>query len=182
MKANSNKEILALLRKEGIISVDVVSPGEIYKAINNSYEPHEILYTENFISEEEVNYAIKTGVRLNIGALDTLKCYGERLRDQEIFVRVNPELGAGENYNVITGGPHSKFGIYYQYLDEVIQVASQHNIKIVGLHQHIGSNLKKADAEIFLKATEFIFKIASKFQDVRYINIGGGIGIKYKEH
>ena len=48
---------------------------------------------------------------LNIGALDTIKCFKEKLQGKEIFIRLNPDLGAGEHYKVITGGPQSKFGI-----------------------------------------------------------------------
>lgn len=68
MKANNNKEILKLIKSNGIKSVDVVSPGEIYKALQNSYSPNEILYTENFSSEKEIEFALKCGVILNIGA------------------------------------------------------------------------------------------------------------------
>ncbi len=59
------------------------------------YKPNQILYTENFISEEEMDYAIKEGVILNVGALDTLKRFKDKLRGKEIFVRFNPNLGAG---------------------------------------------------------------------------------------
>ena len=72
---------------------------------------------------------------------------------RSIFIRINPEIGAGENYNVITGGPKSKFGIYCTELDKVKNLADQNNIKIIGLHQHIGSNLKKNDKDIFIKTT-----------------------------
>ena len=60
---------------------------------------------------------------LNIGAVETLKRYKDKLRDKEIFVRINPELGAGETYQVVTGGPKSKFGIYHTDVEELIQVA-----------------------------------------------------------
>ena len=54
---------------------------------------------------------------------------------------------------MITGGPKSKFGIYSTELDKVLKVASENDIRIIGLHQHIGSNLKAKDEEVFLKAT-----------------------------
>lgn len=58
---------------------------------------------------------------------------------------MNPKLGAGTTYHVITGGPKSKFGIYEDKIDELIKVAKEYDIHIVGVHQHIGSNLKKKD-------------------------------------
>jgi diaminopimelate decarboxylase len=80
MKANNNSHILRLLQECGVPNVDVVSPGEIYKALNCGYKPHQILYTENFICEEELDYALKEGVVLNIGALETLKRFKNKLR------------------------------------------------------------------------------------------------------
>lgn len=58
---------------EGIKFVDVVSPGEIFRALESGYNPEDILYTENFISNEEIDYAIEKGVVLNVGALSTLE-------------------------------------------------------------------------------------------------------------
>lgn len=72
MKANSNKSLLDILKKNKVECVDVVSPGEIYKALANGYAGHQILYTENFISEEEIDYALSANVIINIGAFDTL--------------------------------------------------------------------------------------------------------------
>ncbi|XP_047468575.1 diaminopimelate decarboxylase-like [Penaeus chinensis] len=149
IKANSNKFILNILKNNKVECVDVVSPGEIYKALANGYAGHQILYTENFISEEEMDYALSANVIMNIGALDTL---------------------------------NSKFGIYASELDDVARIASDHNIKIIGLHQHIGSNLKKHDQEVFLNTTEYIFKLLQKFPDATKVNIGGGLGIKYQSN
>jgi diaminopimelate decarboxylase len=59
MKANNNSHILNILRTEGVTNVDVVSPGEMFKALKVGYKPNQILYTENFISEEEIDYALK---------------------------------------------------------------------------------------------------------------------------
>lgn len=59
-------------------------------------------------------------------------------------------MGAGENDHVITGGPESKFGISSKDFETVLSIANSHQIKIIGLHQHIGSNLKKKDKGIFV--------------------------------
>jgi len=59
-----------------------------------------------------MDYALDKGVILNIGALETLKHFKEKLKGKNIFVRINPKIGAGSSYHVITGGPKSKFGIY----------------------------------------------------------------------
>ena len=61
-----------------------------------------------------------------------------------------------------------------------MEITKKNEIKIIGLHQHIGSNLKKKDKNIFVETTHFIFEASKKFPDVKNINIGGGIGVKYR--
>jgi diaminopimelate decarboxylase len=82
---------------------------------------------------------------------------------------------------VVTGGPKSKFGIYWYEIPEAIKIAKENDITIFGIHQHIGSNLKKKDENIFIDTVEYIFKKSKEFPDLKHINIGGGIGIQYKE-
>lgn len=181
LKANTNRHLVSIIREAGVNHVDTVSPGEIHKALQVGYESSQIMYTENFISEEEMNYALEKGVTLNIGALSTLQHFGERLKGKNIFIRINPELGAGSSYHVITGGPKSKFGIYHHDLEEVIKVAQQHDIHIVGLHQHIGSNMKKKDDATMLQAMQYTFDLVERFPEVSEVNIGGGLGVVYRE-
>ena len=70
------------------------------------------MYTQNFISGEEVDFALKKGITINVGALDTLINHKDKLKGKDIFLRINPKMGAGTSYHVITGGPQSKFGVY----------------------------------------------------------------------
>jgi diaminopimelate decarboxylase len=139
------------------------------------------MYTENFISSQELNYALSKGVTLNIGALDTLKQYKEQLKGKSIYVRINPKVGAGTSYHVITGGPKSKFGVYEDDIDQFIQLAKDNDIHIKGLHQHIGSNLKKHDEEVFLETLDYVASLLPKFSEASYLNIGGGLGVAYKK-
>lgn len=139
------------------------------------------MYTENFIAPKELEYAIKTGVTLNIGALQTLERYREELKGQSIFLRINPKVGAGTSHHVVTGGPKSKFGIYEDDLLKVREVAKESGIRIVGLHQHIGSNMKRADAPVLLQTMRYAFELLHLFEDVREINIGGGLGVAYRD-
>ena len=139
------------------------------------------MYTENFISAKELDYALAAGVTLNIGCLDTLITHKDKLRGQNIFVRINPKIGAGSSYHVITGGPKSKFGVYENHLDEFIKVAKENDIHIKGVHQHIGSNMKKGDDDVFLETLKYVASLLPKFEEVEVFNIGGGLGVAYKE-
>lgn len=96
-------------------------------------------------------------------------------------MRINPKVGAGTSYHVITGGPKSKFGVYEDDIDKFISVAAQNDIHIVGLHQHIGSNLKKHDESLFLETLDYVASLLPKFSEVDTLNIGGGLGVAYKE-
>lgn len=97
MKANSHPEILKVIQNEGkgITNVDVVSPGEVYRALHCGYKPSQILYTENFISEEEIDYALSNDICINVGAVDTLKHFGPKLRGKDVFIRINPDHYGG---------------------------------------------------------------------------------------
>jgi diaminopimelate decarboxylase len=67
-----------------------------------------------------------------------------------VFIRINPNKGAGEHYKMVTGGPESKFGISEDDLEEARMTAERYGIKIIGLHQHIGSNFKLKDKKVFM--------------------------------
>lgn len=112
IKANTNTKLVQHIRELGIDYVDAVSPGEVHRALICGYPASHIMYTENFIAPKELEYAMKVGVTLNIGALQTLERYREKLKGQSIFLRINPKIGAGTSHHVVTGGPKSKFGIY----------------------------------------------------------------------
>lgn len=96
-------------------------------------------------------------------------------------MRINPKVGAGTSYHVITGGPKSKFGVYEDNIDEFIKVAKENNIHIKGVHQHIGSNLKKKDEEVFLDTLKYVASLLPKFEEIEVFNLGGGLGVAYQE-
>jgi diaminopimelate decarboxylase len=104
-----------------------------------------------------MEYALKVGVIINIGALHTFEYYKDKLRGKNVYLRVNPKVGAGTSHHVITGGPKSKFGIYENDLLKAIKIAKENDIHIVGLHQHIGSNMKKHDEDIILQTMRYVF-------------------------
>lgn len=96
-------------------------------------------------------------------------------------MRINPKIGAGSSHHVITGGPSSKFGIYESDIPLAIKIAKENDIHIVGLHQHIGSNMKKKDEETIFSTMRYIFEIVELFDEVKSVNIGGGLGVAYRD-
>lgn len=177
-KANTNTEIMRILCEEGA-GVDAVSPGEIRIALNAGFDPSRILFTANNVPWEEIEYAVEQGVMVNIDSLSYLRRFGEAHPGREVCVRINPNVGAGHHNHVITGGPASKFGILYSQVEEIKDTAREMRLKIRGIHQHIGSGILSADT--FLQAVEVLMDIASRFQDLSFVDFGGGIGVPYRE-
>lgn len=176
-KANSNIAIMRILREMGA-GLDAVSPGEIYLGLRAGFTPEDILFTGSNMSTDDMSYALENGVEVNIGSLHQIDMYGEIAPDTDIAVRINPDVGAGHHNHCITGGPESKFGIYFDRVDDIVEKASVYNLQIRGVHSHIGSGI--LDPETFLAAMNVLLKTARRFKDLEYIDFGGGIGIPYR--
>lgn len=178
MKANSNLEILKILLNNGIDGVDAVSPGEIALALKAGFAPNRILFTGNNLTDEEIDFTIERKVYLNIDSLSCLKKVGQKYPGSEICIRINSSIGAGHHSHCITGGSKSKFGIWHTKTREAKQIAKRYGLKIVGLHQHIGSQI--LEVEVFLKAIDALLKIAKDFPNLNFLDFGGGLGVPYR--
>jgi diaminopimelate decarboxylase (EC 4.1.1.20) len=176
-KANYNLTILRMLRDLGA-GIDAVSPEEVYLALKAGFSHNKILFTGNNVTDEEMKFVKNHNVLINIDSLSQLKRYGGMYPDSEISIRINPNVGAGHHAHVITGGPESKFGIYYTRTDEIKRIASDYNLKIIGIHMHIGSGI--LDPEPFLLGIRSLLSTAKEFKGLEFIDIGGGLGIPYK--
>ncbi len=177
IKANSNPWILRILMEEGAYA-DAVSPGEIFLALYAGFSPDKILFTQNSVSDEEMKYAIERGITINVESLSQLKRLGKIAPGLAISVRFNIYVGAGHHSHVITGGPESKFGIDWERTDDVKRIAKEGNLKIKGVHCHIGSGI--LDANMFVLAVKNLFKTAKEFPGLEFIDFGGGIGVPYR--
>ena len=178
-KANTNIQIMKILREEGL-GIDAVSPGEVYAALEAGFPSSEILFTANNVSWDEIEYAVSKDVMVNIDSLAYLRQFGERYPGKDICVRINPNVGAGHHNHVITGGPESKFGIHYGQIQIIKAIAQNYGLNIRGIHQHIGSGI--LDPDMFIKAMNVLLDVAGKFEDLSFIDFGGGIGVPYREN
>ncbi len=176
-KANSNVEIIKILAEEGA-GMDVVSPGEVFTCLKAGCKSEDILFTGNNMTNEEIDYSVRENVLLNIGDLSTLERYGKKYPGTNVCVRINPDVGGGHHDHVITGGPESKFGIYFTDVKEILAISEKYKLKVVGIHQHIGSNI--LEEETFLKAIDVLLKTAKELPALDFIDFGGGLGIPYK--
>jgi diaminopimelate decarboxylase len=178
IKANFNPSIVTALNDAGIDGIETISPYEIQLAKKLGFGNSQILFTGNNTSIEELNQAKELGAMMNIGSISELRYYANRYKGSEISIRINPGFGDGEFKQIVTGGADSKFGILHTQLDEALNIMRDNNIDLVGLHCHLGSGLYSTDN--FAPMVEYMFGLANKIKNVRFIDLGGGFGVKYK--
>ena len=178
IKANYNPHIVRVLKEAGVYGIDAVSPNEVKHALTIGYTPEQIIYTPSNPSDESMRTIGDLGVMQNLGSLSELERYGGMFPGTEVSIRISPEVGAGEFEKVKTGGERTKFGLLPSDLPEVETICRHHNLSIVGIHSHIGSGFYEADA--FCHSVEAVLAVAKKFMTVRFVDFGGGFGVRYK--
>jgi diaminopimelate decarboxylase len=178
LKANYNPNILRVLKEMGIDGVDAVSPYEIQLAKQVGFSSNQIIFTGNNSDDAELKVVRDENVLLNIGSLSELERFGVLFPGTDISLRFNPGVGEGECHQVITGGMKSKFGILYQDIEQAKEIVNKHNLNIVGVHCHIGSGFYYT--EKFQEAVHMIIDLATHFKNLKFIDIGGGFGVRYK--
>jgi diaminopimelate decarboxylase len=188
VKANSNLAILNLLAKLGA-NFDVVSGGEIDRVLAAGGKGQNIIFSGVGKSSAEISHAIDVGVySIHVESIAEL----ERIQDiakqknkpATIALRVNPDVHAHSHPYISTGSKDNKFGIAYQQaIATYKQAAKMSHIIIKGIACHVGSQLTSLDP--ILEATDQLLAIIEKLNDagihIEYIDIGGGLGICYKD-
>ena len=175
-KANTNLEILKLLRKEGAC-IDAVSTGEVFMALEAGYPADTILFTGNSVTDEEMRYFIERQILINIDSISQLERYGRMAPDTDMALRINPNVGSGHHDHCITGGPDSKFGMPCTSLGDADSLVNKYKLRVIGIHAHVGSGFLEGGP--FLEATETLLKVAEQFTTLQFIDFGGGFGIPY---
>jgi len=176
IKTNSNLEILKMALEEGL-NADAMSPGEIHVLLKAGFPKERIFYVSNNVSKDELQYAIDQGVAISLDSLSQLERYGEINRGGRCAVRLNPGVGAGHHEKVVTAGKKTKFAIAEADIPSVKEIAARYDLRIVGINQHIGSLFM--DGTPFLTAVSHFLEMAMQFQDLEFVDFGGGFGIPY---
>jgi diaminopimelate decarboxylase len=178
IKANDNPFILDIIRSEGI-GFDTVSFEEVLLASRFTGDPSRIFYTENSMSDAEMDESIRMGVVLNIGSLKRLERFCQHPDSAECCIRINPAIGDGHHPRVNTGDPESKFGIRIGLIEEAVRLAAKHKRRITGIHAHIGSGIK--EPENLIAAMKVMLELSAEFSDLKFINFGGGMPTPYRD-
>jgi diaminopimelate decarboxylase/aspartate kinase len=175
VKANAHPAILRALAQEGL-GFECVSPGEL-DAVDAIAEANASprLFTPNFAPHVDYERALQRGVPVTLDALHPLQHWPDLFAGREIMLRVDLGRGLGHHDKVRTGGADSKFGLPLEHLDVFMELARRHDVRITGLHAHLGSGI--LDASHWPTVCGQLASIAERVGSVRTLNLGGGLGV-----
>ncbi len=181
VKANTNLALLALLRREGA-SADCSSPAEIYAASVAGFKSSQMLYTGNYNTKEELDYAVNSGVPINLDDSALLRKLSPMALPDTLCFRINPGLGKGGKEGLVFAGPDAKFGSSEEVAAKGYAEAKRLGVKKFGIHMMTGSNV--LDSNYFPAITERLMDIAGRIAskvgvEFDFVNVGGGFGIPY---
>jgi len=187
-KANSNLALLRLFVNLGG-GVDVVSGGELYRALKGGADPQKIVYSGVGKREDEIEYALETGILMfNVESFQELQVMNEvagRIgKKAPIAIRVNPDIDPKTHPYISTGLKQNKFGIDILRAPMAYRLASQlPNLKIVGIDCHLGSQLVEVEPiiEALKKLKQLVENLRREGIEIQYLDLGGGLGITYED-
>ncbi len=189
LKANANDRILQIVNEYGF-GADCVSGNEVLKAVELNFPPEKIVFAGVGKSDKEIKNAVDNSIfGFNSESIEEIEIINEIARKKNKVVsvsfRINPDIDAVTHLYLTTGLNENKFGIPISFLDEVIyKVKSFSNIRVIGLHFHIGSQIVDLEPYVNLckKINLIQENIFEKYGIVfEHINLGGGLGINYED-
>ena len=186
-KANANLGVLATLARAGA-GADVVSEGEIRKALAAGFTPADIVFSGVGKTLAELRYAAETGIyQINVeseGELERLSLVAAGMgKRQDIVLRINPEVGAGGHAKITTGSSANKFGVSFAEAERLYARASNlPGVRCLGLAVHIGSQIEELSAleAAFEKMRGVVLRLRAQGMVVERLDLGGGLGIPYQ--
>ena len=186
VKANANPKLLNIICQAGL-GADCVSGGEIQAALNAGFPNDKIVFAGVGKSDWEINLALDKNIFcFNVESVPELDVINElackKGKVARVAFRINPNVGAHTHANITTGLAENKFGIAMEDMESVIgKAVSMENVKFIGLHFHIGSQiLDMGDfAALCNRINELQKQLEAHHVEIENINVGGGLGIDY---
>ncbi len=186
IKVNSNLAVLKLFALEGS-GMDIVSGGELYRALKAGVEPKKIVYSGVGKQIEDLEYALRSDILMfNVeSAQEILKLNeiaGRIGKKARMAIRVNPDVDPETHPYISTGLKKDKFGIdINDAFEQYTTAAGMNNLNVVGVSCHIGSQLTQVSpfVDALRKLMQMIKRLEEKGIHIDYLNLGGGLGITY---
>ena len=188
MKANSNQAVIATLARLGA-GADVVSEGELLRARAAGIAPDKIMFSGVGKTARELVLAVDEGILcVNVESEPELELLAAiaaaKGRTADISIRVNPDIDPKTHAKIATGKAENKFGIPISRAREVYaRAAKLKGVRIAGVDMHIGSQIIELDpfADAFALLAEFVTVLRADGHTIAHIDLGGGLGIPYRE-
>jgi len=188
LKANTDITILNRIREKGF-GADCVSGNEVLRAIETGFPTDKIVFAGVGKSDEEINTGLKNNIHsFNCESYQELEVINELAAAMNkvapVALRLNPNVSANTHKYITTGLEENKFGINQWELENIVdKLANLKNIKLIGLHFHIGSQITDLGAfkSLCLKINEFQQWFKVRRIDLPNLNVGGGLGINYHD-
>ena len=187
MKANVNQSVLKVIKEAGL-GADCVSGGEVQAAIDAGISPSKVVFAGVGKADWEINLGLENDIFcFNAESIPELEVINElaaaKGKIAKIALRINPNVSAHTHHYITTGLNENKFGINMQDLNKVIDLfPSLPNIKLIGIHFHIGSQITDMSSfqDLCVRVNELQEQFISKGITLEHINVGGGLGISYE--
>jgi len=185
MKSNSNLAICRILIKEGS-GLDIVSGGELFKALKIGIDPKRIVFAGVGKSRKEIEEAIRADILFfnveSLPEIDLIDSVAKGLNVKaDVCLRLNPDVAVKTHRYIVTGMSESKFGMSFDVARRILERADAFtNIRIRGLHVHIGSQITRSRPYVRALKRVYAFVRNSPIE-LEYLNIGGGLGVIYNK-
>ena len=187
MKANSNQAVIRTLAKLGA-GADVVSEGELRRALAAGIPPAKILFSGVGKTAAEMDFALAAGIHcFNVESEPELDMLSARAvaagRTAPVSMRINPDVDARTHRKIATGRAENKFGIPWQHARDVYARAARlPGIEVVGIDMHIGSQITALQPfdDAFALLAELVAALRADGHSIEHVDLGGGLGIPYR--
>lgn len=188
VKACSNLAVLRLFASLGG-GADIVSGGELFRALKAGFDPKRIIYSGVGKTKEELRYGLESDILMfNIESAQELERLQETAAELQLTVpvsfRVNPDVDPGTHAYISTGLAKNKFGIPFDQAEALYcRAKTMPNVEILGVSCHIGSQLVEVApfVEALSKVKQFILSLGEQDISIKYLDLGGGVGIRYQD-
>lgn len=187
MKANSNQAVLVTLARMGS-GADVVSGGELKRALNAGISPDKIMFSGVGKTDAELDAALEAGILcFNIESVPELHALSARAatlgKTANVSFRINPDVDARTHAKISTGKKEDKFGIPWDSAEKVYgMAASLPGIRVTGIDMHIGSQITELEPfdHAFSRLEALVRRLRDQGHEIHHVDLGGGLGIPYR--
>ncbi len=185
VKANSNPNLIGIMHNTlPAMGADCASPGEIHAAELAGIKPTDCIYTGNYESMADLEYALESGICINLDDISSLERLAKLKLPERLSFRLNPGFGRGAFPQITTGGDKAKFGVPRKQIVAAYRRAQELGVKRFGLQCMTGSGVQDKDyfPELLSAIIEAAIEIEKELKiRMEYISIGGGIGFPYHD-